>query len=111
MSLHAEWTDEELPELQAFINRALNTADPAHTPKWAWKLDAAVTAKINDINRARQKKILLDAVQIEPHSGACLSVAGGTNDDDCICGADFRNQEKRAAIESQFTMKEFKSDK
>lgn len=110
MSLHAEWTDEELPELQAFINRALNTADPATTPKWAWKLDAAVTAKINDLKREQQRATLIAALGPEVHSKSCLTAAGGNQDDECICGAHASRKMQIDIIDQQLGPKEFISD-
>jgi hypothetical protein len=44
----AEFTNEQLPELQKLLNRALNTWDSA--PKWAWDLDAKVKARIASLN-------------------------------------------------------------
>lgn len=54
MALHAEWTDDELPELIQVLNRALNTWDPKDAPKWAWKLEAAAVARLNDIKASRE---------------------------------------------------------
>jgi hypothetical protein len=52
MTLHVEFSDDELPKLKELLNRALNCWDPKDAPKWAYKLDALVVARIND------KKIL-----------------------------------------------------
>ena len=51
MSLHFEFSDEELPALQELINRALNTWEPKDAPKFAWQMDAAIVARINDLKR------------------------------------------------------------
>ena len=40
----AEFTNEQLPDLQILLRRALNTWDKA--PAWALELDAKVTARI-----------------------------------------------------------------
>lgn len=44
--LHAQWTDEELPELAQLLLRALNTWEPNKAPKWAYELDAAVQKRL-----------------------------------------------------------------
>lgn len=54
MSLHAEWKDEELPELKELLNRAMNCWEPKLVPKWAWELDAKVVARMNDL-KAQQE--------------------------------------------------------
>jgi hypothetical protein len=51
MAINIQFSDEELPELQQLLNRALNTWNPSEVPEWAWKLDAIVMARINDRNR------------------------------------------------------------
>ena len=48
--------DDDLPDLQKFLLRALNTWEPKDVPKWAWELDAAVMARLNDIKIAGEKK-------------------------------------------------------
>jgi len=56
MALHVEWTDEELPQVQELLNRAMNCWDPKYIPKWAWDLDAKVVARINDLKQATVPK-------------------------------------------------------
>ena len=51
MPLHVEFADDELPDLQRLLLRAMNTMDPKDTPKWAYELDARVVARINDLKR------------------------------------------------------------
>lgn len=53
MSLNAQWSDEELPELIALLNRAMNCWDPKLVPKWAWQLEAAAVARMNDLKAAK----------------------------------------------------------
>lgn len=49
MPLNVQFEDDELPDLLAFINRALNCMDPKAAPPWAFQLEAQVVAKINDL--------------------------------------------------------------
>lgn len=43
----------DLPGLQQVLLRAMNTWEPKDIPKWAWTLDAAVVAKLNDLKEKR----------------------------------------------------------
>jgi hypothetical protein len=56
MALHVEWTDEELPQLQQLLTRALNTWNPKDAPKWAWELNARVQARITDLKLKAEEK-------------------------------------------------------
>ena len=49
-----QFEDEELPELQQLLNRAMNTWDKA--PKWAWELDARVQQRLDHIAEVRAQE-------------------------------------------------------
>lgn len=57
MPLHVEWSDEELPQVQELLNRAMNCWEPKLIPKWTWELEARVVARINDLKAAANPEV------------------------------------------------------
>ena len=85
MTLQVQFTDDEVPELVTLLDKALNTADPATTPKWWWDFERAVQAKFKKLQLERQRATLLAALGEIEHSVECPAVSD--NVVECVCGA------------------------
>lgn len=95
MALTVQFEDHELAELQLLINRALNCWEPKDVPKWAWQLDARVTAKLNDL------KAGIPVVQITVTSGSGQELAQWQRDAaGNLVKPDHWDEARRSAIRS-----------